>query len=61
LLAPAWQLLAHAAGSAAGRHEKLTIDRVTGLGRAIFAAVLLIIGGLLNIIYGCGVGGHRKW
>ena len=35
------------------RKEKLTIDRVTGLGRAIFAAVPLMIGGVLNIIYRC--------
>jgi hypothetical protein len=25
-----------------------------------FAAVLLMIGGVLNIIYGCGTGGHRN-
>jgi hypothetical protein len=30
----------------------LTVDNVRGLGRAIFAAVLLMIGGVLNIIYG---------
>jgi hypothetical protein len=29
-----------------------TVDNVRGLGRAIFAAVLLLIGGVLNIIYG---------
>jgi hypothetical protein len=34
------------------------MDRVTGLGRPIFAAVLLMIGGVLNIIYGCSVAGH---
>ncbi len=28
------------------------MDNVRGLGRAIFAAVLLMIGGVLNIIYG---------
>jgi hypothetical protein len=28
------------------------VDNVRGLGRAIFAAVLLLIGGVLNIIYG---------
>jgi hypothetical protein len=28
------------------------VDNVRGLGRAIFAAVLLMIGGVLNIIYG---------
>ena len=28
------------------------MDHVRGLGRAIFAAVLLLIGGVLNIIYG---------
>ncbi len=28
------------------------MDNVRGLGRAIFAAVLLLIGGVLNIIYG---------
>jgi hypothetical protein len=37
------------------------MDRVTGLGRAIFAALGLMIGGVLNMIYGCGAGGHRKW
>ena len=34
------------------------MDRVTGLGRAIFAALVLMIRGVLSIIYGCGVGGH---
>jgi hypothetical protein len=42
--------------SCRGRHrywkEKVTVDNVRGLGRAIFAAVLLLIGGVLNIIYG---------
>jgi len=28
------------------------VDNVRGLGRAIFAAVLLLIGGVLNVIYG---------
>ena len=28
------------------------MDRVRGLGRAVFAAVLLMVGGVLNIIYG---------
>ena len=28
------------------------MDQVRGLGRAIFAAVFLMIGGVLNIIYG---------
>jgi hypothetical protein len=32
--------------------ESCTVDNVRGLGRAIFAAVLLMIGGVLNIIYG---------
>ena len=28
------------------------MDQVRGLGRALFAAVLLMVGGVLNIIYG---------
>jgi hypothetical protein len=36
----------------ANQKERLTVDNVRGLGRAIFAAVLLLIGGVLNVIYG---------
>jgi hypothetical protein len=28
------------------------VDHVKGLGRALFAAVYLLVGGVLNIIYG---------
>ncbi len=41
--------------SAEGRTDKqweVDRDRVRGVGRAIFAAVFLMIGGVLNIIYG---------
>jgi hypothetical protein len=36
------------------------MDQVRGLGRAIFAAVLLMIGGVLNIIYGIAAIGNSK-
>jgi hypothetical protein len=32
--------------------EKSIVDNVRGLGRAIFAAVLLVVGGVPNFIYG---------
>ncbi len=37
------------------------MDRVRGVGRAIFAAVLLMIGGVLNIIYGIAAIGNSKF
>ncbi len=40
--------------------EKLTVDGVRGLGRAIIAAVLLMIGGVLNIIYGIAAISNSK-
>lgn len=35
--------------------------RVRGVGRAIFAAVLLLIGGVLNIVYGIAAIGNSKF
>ena len=37
------------------------MDRVRGLGLAIFAAVLLMIGGVLNIIYGIAAIGNSSF
>ena len=37
------------------------MDEVKGLGRAIFAAVLLLVGGVLNIIYGIAAIGNSKF
>jgi hypothetical protein len=37
------------------------VDNVRGLGRAIFAAVLLLIGGVLNIIYGIAAISNSKF
>src|SRR5690242_21743114 len=37
------------------------MDEVKGLGRAIFAAVLLMIGGVLNIIWGIAAIGNSKF
>ena len=37
------------------------MDSVRGLGRAIFAAVLLLIGGVLNIIYGIAAISNAKF
>jgi hypothetical protein len=37
------------------------MDEVRGLGRAIFAAVLLLVGGVLNIIYGIAAIGNSKF
>ena len=37
------------------------MDKVKGVGRAIFAAVLLMIGGVLNIIYGIAAIGNSKF
>lgn len=37
------------------------MDKVRGVGRAIFAAVLLAIGGVLNIIYGIAAIGNSKF
>ena len=37
------------------------MDQVRGLGRALFAAVLLMIGGVLNIIYGIAAIGNSKF
>ena len=41
--------------------RSLTVDRVRGLGRAIFAAVLLMVGGVLNIIYGIAAIGNSHF
>lgn len=41
--------------------EKSTVDNVRGLGRAIFAAVLLLIGGVLNVIYGIAAISNSKF
>jgi hypothetical protein len=37
------------------------MDNVRGVGRAIFAAVLLMLGGVLNIIYGIAAIGNSKF
>jgi hypothetical protein len=37
------------------------MDQVRGLGRAMFAAVLLMIGGVLNIIYGIAAIGNSSF
>jgi hypothetical protein len=37
------------------------MDRVEGLGRAVFAAVFLMIGGVLNIIYGIAAIGKSSF
>ena len=37
------------------------MDKVRGVGRARFAAVLLMIGGVLNIIYGIAAIGNSKF
>jgi len=37
------------------------MDRVRGLGRAVFAAVLLMVGGVLNIIYGIAALGNSSF
>jgi hypothetical protein len=37
------------------------VDSVRGLGRAVFAAVLLLIGGVLNIIYGIAAISNSKF
>jgi hypothetical protein len=37
------------------------MDQVKGLGRAIFAAVLLLVGGVLNIIYGIAAIGNSHF
>lgn len=37
------------------------MDRVRGLGRAVFAAVLLMVGGVLNIIYGIAAIGNSSF
>jgi hypothetical protein len=37
------------------------VDNVRGLGRAIFAAVLLLIGGVLNVIYGIAAISNSKF
>jgi hypothetical protein len=39
----------------------LTVDNVRGLGRAIFAAVLLLIGGVLYVIYGIAAISNSKF
>ena len=37
------------------------MDKVRGIGRAMFAAVLLMIGGVLNIIYGIAAIGNSSF
>ena len=37
------------------------MDRVRGLGRAMFAAILLMVGGVLNIIYGIAAIGNSSF
>jgi hypothetical protein len=37
------------------------MSQVRGLGRAIFAAVLLMVGGVLNVIYGIAAIGNSKF
>ena len=37
------------------------MDRVRGTGRAVFAAVLLMLGGILNIIYGIAAIGNASF
>jgi hypothetical protein len=37
------------------------VDQVRGLGRALFAAVLLMLGGVLNIIYGIAAIGKSSF
>ena len=37
------------------------MDQVSGLGRALFAAVLLMVGGVLNIIYGIAAIGNSSF
>jgi hypothetical protein len=37
------------------------VDQVRGLGRALFAAVLLLVGGILNIIYGIAAIGKSSF
>jgi hypothetical protein len=37
------------------------MDQVRGLGRAVFAATLLMIGGVLNVIYGIAAIGNSKF
>lgn len=37
------------------------MDQVRGLGRALFAAVLLMLGGVLNIIYGIAAIGKSSF
>jgi hypothetical protein len=37
------------------------MDQVRGLGRALFAAVLLMIGGVLNVIYGIAAIGNSSF
>jgi hypothetical protein len=37
------------------------MDRVRGLGRAVFAAVLLMVGGVLNIVYGIAAIGNSSF
>lgn len=37
------------------------MDEVRGVGRAMFAAILLMIGGILNIIYGIGAIGNAHF
>src|SRR3954454_3495404 len=43
------------------REGEVEMDGVRGLGRAIFAAALLMIGSVLNIIYGIAAIGNSKF
>jgi hypothetical protein len=45
----------------AHQKEGVHMDEVRGLGRAIFAAVLLMIGGVLNIIWGIAAISNSKF
>jgi len=37
------------------------MDQIRGLGRVVFAATLLMVGGVLNIIYGIAAIGHSRF
>jgi hypothetical protein len=41
--------------------EELSMDQVRGPGRALFAAILLMVGGVLNIIYGIAAIGNSSF
>jgi hypothetical protein len=57
-----WSSVSVAMASVASRYWKeLTMNQVRGLGRAVFAAVLLTVGGVLNIIYGIAAIGNSTF